>query len=267
MSPFSLQGKVALVTGSASGIGAGVARGLAAAGAQIVVADIQREQGQRSVEELRAAGHSATFAELDVTDDEQWDAAVQSALEEHGSLDVVVNNAGLLKLTLFSNLEASEIRAISDVNLVGTALGIKHAIRAMRPGGPAGGGGAIVNISSISALTAIPGAAIYSATKSAIERLTRVAAAETAYFDYGIRVNCVFPGSVNTRMGSQVTEDMVKLGLSPDVRSAQERLRQMTPLKRSAELDDVANAVVFLASDAASYITGVGLPVAGGRGM
>jgi NAD(P)-dependent dehydrogenase (short-subunit alcohol dehydrogenase family) len=154
-----------------------------------------------------------------------------------------------------------------DVNIVGTALGLKHAFRAMRPGGPAGRGGAVVNISSVAATIAFPGIAVYSATKSAIDRLTRVAAMESGKLGYGVRVNCIYPGLVPTEMGSQLAQDVVTLGLFPSVEEAIGTVVGLTPQGRLGEVADMADAVVFLASDAARFITGAGLPVDGGMGM
>ena len=154
-----------------------------------------------------------------------------------------------------------------DVNLLGTALGIKHAFRAMRPGGPAGRGGAVVNIASVAATIAFPGIAVYSATKSGIDRLTRVAAMESGKLGYGVRVNCVYPGLCPTEMGNQLAQDVVTLGLFPSVPEAIGAVIGLTPQGRLAEVEDMADAVVFLASDGARFITGAGLPVDGGMGM
>jgi NAD(P)-dependent dehydrogenase (short-subunit alcohol dehydrogenase family) len=153
------------------------------------------------------------------------------------------------------------------VNIVGTALGMKHAFRAMRPGGAAGKGGAIVNISSVAATIPFPGIAGYSGTKSAVDRMTRVAALEAGKLGYGVRVNCIYPGLVATQMGIKLAEDMVTLGLWPSADAAIRDVIGLTPLGRLGEVADMADAAVFLASDAARFITGVGLPVDGGMGM
>lgn len=255
------------MTGSAKGIGAGVAQNLASAGAAVVLADIQYDECRQRAASLRSAGWKADSIELDVTNDHQWEHAIAFTIRTFGRFDILVNNAGVLDIGLLIDLDPDDAGRMIKVNVVGTALGIKHAFRAMRPGGIAGSGGAIVNISSVSALSAIPGSGVYAATKSAIDRLTRVAAVEAGQFDYGVRVNCIFPGSVATEMGTQVAEGMVRLGLVPNVHAAEERLRQMTPLKRPGKISEIAEAVLFLASDQASYITGTGLPVAGGRGI
>jgi NAD(P)-dependent dehydrogenase (short-subunit alcohol dehydrogenase family) len=154
-----------------------------------------------------------------------------------------------------------------DVNLVGSALGLKHAFRAMRPSGSAGAGGAVVNISSVAATIAFPGIAGYSATKSAIDRLTRIAAMESGKLGYGVRVNCIYPGLIPTVMGMQLANDIVAVGLAPDVNAAVGGVLQQTPLGRLAEVSDIADAAVFLCSNDARFITGAGLPVDGGMGM
>ena len=154
-----------------------------------------------------------------------------------------------------------------DVNVLGTSLGVKHAFRAMRPDGPAGQGGAVVNVSSVAATIAFPGIAGYSATKSAVDRLTRVAAMESGKLGYGVRVNCVYPGLVATEMGLRLAQDMATLGLWPSPEAAVGDVIGLTPLGRLGEVADMADAVVFLASDAARFVTGAGLPVDGGMGM
>jgi 3alpha(or 20beta)-hydroxysteroid dehydrogenase len=144
---------------------------------------------------------------------------------------------------------------------------MKHAFRAMRPGGAAGRGGSIVNISSVAATIAFPGIAGYSATKSAVDRLTRVAAMEAGKLGYGIRVNCIYPGLVPTEMGVKLAVDLTGFGLFESPDAAVGGVVEQTPLGRLGEVGEMADAVVFLASDAAGFITGVGLPVDGGMGM
>ena len=144
---------------------------------------------------------------------------------------------------------------------------MKHAFRAMRPGGDAGKGGAVVNVASVAATIAFPAIAGYSGTKSAVDRLTRVAAMEAGKLGYGVRVNCIYPGLIATDMGMQLANDIVAAGLAADVGAAVQSVVDQTPLGRLAEVSDMADAVVFLCSDAARFITGAGLPVDGGMGM
>jgi 3alpha(or 20beta)-hydroxysteroid dehydrogenase len=267
MSVYDLAGRKALVTGGARGLGAGMAQALARAGAAIVIGDVREDLGKEAAEQLRQSGATAQFVPLDVTDDASWEEAVAQTIRDLGGLDIVINNAGVEISGLLIDIEAADLRRMSAVNVLGTALGIKHAFRAMRPGGPAGQGGAVVNISSVAATIAFPGIAGYSATKAGVDRLTKVAAMESGKLGYGVRVNCVYPGLVATEMGLQLATDVVTLGLFPSVEEAVGGVVGLTPLGRLGEVPDMADAVVFLASDGARFITGAGLPVDGGMGM
>jgi 3alpha(or 20beta)-hydroxysteroid dehydrogenase len=267
MSVYDLAGRKALVTGGARGLGAGMAQALARAGAAIAIGDVREDLGKEAAEQLRQSGATAQFVPLDVTDDASWEEAVAQTIRDLGGLDIVINNAGVEISGLLIDIEAADLRRMSAVNVLGTALGIKHAFRAMRPGGPAGQGGAVVNISSVAATIAFPGIAGYSATKAGVDRLTKVAAMESGKLGYGVRVNCVYPGLVATEMGLQLATDVVTLGLFPSVEEAVGGVVGLTPLGRLGEVPDMADAVVFLASDGARFITGAGLPVDGGMGM
>jgi 3alpha(or 20beta)-hydroxysteroid dehydrogenase len=267
MSVYELTGRKALVTGGARGLGAGMAEALARAGAAVVIGDIREDLGQATVDAIKKSGGDAAFLPLDVTDDHSWERCVEGTIAELGGLDILVNNAGVEITQLVADLEPEAISKMLEVNILGTSLGIKHAFRAMRPGGPAGRGGAVVNISSVAATIAFPGIAVYSATKSAVDRLSRVAAMESGKLGYGVRVNCIYPGLVPTEMGSQLAQDVVTLGLFPSVPEAIGAVVGLTPQGRLGEVADMADAVVFLASDAARFITGAGLPVDGGMGM
>jgi NAD(P)-dependent dehydrogenase (short-subunit alcohol dehydrogenase family) len=267
MGVYDLAGRKALVTGGAQGLGAGMAEAIARAGASVVIADIQEELGRATADAIKQTGATAGFVRLDVTDDASWETAISETVAELGGLDIVVNNAGVEISGLAIDFDPAQLRTMLDVNVLGTALGIKHAFRAMRPGGAAGSGGAVVNIASVAATIAFPGIAGYSATKSAVDRLTRVAAMESGKLGYGVRVNCVYPGLVPTQMGNQLAQDVVELGLFPSVEEAVGTVIALTPGGRLGEVSDMADAVVFLASDAARFITGAGLPVDGGMGM
>jgi 3alpha(or 20beta)-hydroxysteroid dehydrogenase len=264
---YDLAGRKALVTGGARGLGAGMAQALARAGAAVVIGDVRDDLGKATADELRGSGAQAGFVSLDVTDDASWEQAISAAIGELGGLDIVVNNAGVEISSLVVDLDPADVRRMLDVNVLGTALGIKHAFRAMRPGGPAGAGGAVVNVSSVAATIAFPGIAAYSATKSAVDRLTRVAAMESGKLGYGVRVNCVYPGLVPTEMGMQLAQDMVTMGLFPSVEECVGNVVGLTPQGRLGEVADMADAVVFLASDGARFVTGAGLPIDGGMGM
>lgn len=267
MSSDALRGRKALVTGGARGLGAGMARALAEAGAAVVIGDVSEEVGKETARSLRDSGATAEFVKLDVTDDANWATAVQDTVAAIGGLDILVNNAGVEITSLIVDLDPADVRRMLDVNVLGTSLGVKHGFRAMRPGGVAGEGGAVVNIASVAATIAFPGISLYSATKSAIDRLTRVAAAESGKLGYGVRVNCVFPGLTPTTMGNQLAADCAEIGLFDSPEAAAEAVVGMTPQGRLGQIDDMGDAVVFLASDAAKFVTGAGLPVDGGMGM
>jgi 3alpha(or 20beta)-hydroxysteroid dehydrogenase len=262
VSAFDLTGRRVLVTGGAQGLGEGMARALGAAGAAVMIADVAKDLGERT-----AATIGARFVALDVTDDAGWEAAVAQTVDELGGLDVVVNNAGLEVTQLLVDTEPDDVRRLLEVNLIGTMLGIKHAFRAMRPGGAAGAGGAVVNVSSVAATIAFPSIAAYSATKSGVDRLTRVAAMESGKLGYGVRVNCIYPGLVPTAMGQKLAVETAGLGLFGSPEEAVGAVIEQTPSGRLGEVADIADAVVFLASDAARFVNGAGLPVDGGMGM
>jgi 3alpha(or 20beta)-hydroxysteroid dehydrogenase len=263
MTQLDLTGRRALVTGGARGLGAGMAQALTAAGARVMIADVLKDVGEQTAAGLDGGG----FVELDVTDDAAWENAVARTVSELGGLDVVVNNAGIEVTQLIVDTDPDDIRKMLDVNILGTMLGIKHGLRAMRPGGAAGNGGAIINIASVAATIAFPAIAGYSATKSAVDRLTRVAAMESGKLGYGVRVNCVYPGLVATDMGVKLAVETSGLGLFESPDAAVAAVVELTPSGRLGEVSDMADAVVFLASDASRFVNGVGLPVDGGMGM
>jgi len=267
MSEKSLAGRKALVTGGARGIGAAIAGALANAGASVMIGDILADLGKETAGRLAKTGAKTGFVELNVTDDTQWEKAVAATIATLGGYDILINNAGIEITSLVVDLKAEDLRRMCDVNIVGTGLGMKHAFRAMRPGGGAGAGGAIVNIASVAATIAFPAIAGYSGTKSAVDRMTRIAAMEAGKLGYGVRVNCLYPGLVPTDMGMQLANDIVAAGLAPDAGAAVASVVEQTPLGRLGEVGDMADAAVFLCSNQARFITGAGLPVDGGMGM
>ena len=261
-----LDGRRALVTGGARGLGQAMAQALSRAGASVVIGDVLDDLGTETARQIAGDGGKAAFTHLDVTDEASWEAAIAETVAELGGLDVLVNNAGIEVTELVVDLDPANLRRMFDVNVVGTALGMKHGLRAMRPGGAAGSGGSIVNIASVAATIAFPGIAGYSASKSAIDRMTRIAAAEAGKLGYGVRVNCIYPGLVPTEMGMKLAVDCAELGLFPSVEEAVGAVVALTPSGRLGEPADMADAVVFLASDASRFVNGTGLAVDGGMG-
>lgn len=261
-----LAGRHALVTGAADGIGAAIAAALAAAGAAVMVTDIAEQQARESAARIGKSGARTAAFGLDVTREADWEAAISASIAALGGFDILVNNAGIEISSLVVDAQVEDLRRMLDVNVVGVALGLKHAFRAMKPGGAAGKAGAIVNIASVAATIPFPGISGYSATKSAVDRLTRVAAIESGKFGYGVRVNCLYPGLVPTKMGVKLAQDMVAMSLWPSPEAAIKDVIGLTPLGRLGEVADMASAAVFLCSDAARFITGTGLAVDGGMG-
>ncbi|TCC60365.1 SDR family oxidoreductase [Kribbella pittospori] len=268
MGGLDLSGRKALVTGGAQGLGEGMAKALAAAGAKVVISDLQKDLGESVADALDSeygGGHG--FVAHDITDEGDWENAVVAANDILGGLDILVNNAGIEITSLLTEVTADQIRKMLEVNVLGTTLGVKWGLRTMRPEGLAGNGGAIINVASVAATIAFPGIAVYSATKSAVDRLTRVAAMESGKLGYGVRVNCIYPGLVPTAMGAGLANDCAELGLFESPEAAVAAVIGLTPAGRLGEVADIADAVVFLASDESRFITGIGLPVDGGMGM
>ena len=239
-------GKVALITGAAQGMGAAHAQLLAREGATVAVADIATDAGERLAGELRHAGGRSSYHDHDVTDPDAWRDLVAAVEQAHGPISILVNNAGVQVRSVGIEADDAEWAKVTAVNQRGVFLGM----RAVIPGMTRNGGGSIVNIASVAALVGLSGSIPYQASKAAVLGLTRGAA--VSYGPDNIRVNAICPGLVVTGM----TESA-----SP---AAVEALKARIPLGRDGRPDEVSAAVLFLASDESSYITGVALPIDGG---
>jgi len=243
-----LTGKVALISGAASGMGRSEAMIFAAEGAKVVVGDLLEAEGRDAVDVIALAGGQARFVKLDVTDEKSWQDAVATAVSTFGKLDILVNNAGISGTFDPDLLSVSAWDRLMNVNAKGVFLGMKYAVPAMEKAG-----GAIVNISSISGFAGQDRVHMaYNASKGAVRIMTQSAAVQ--FGPHGIRVNSVHPGILPPMRTSKASADPVW----------RERSVRHIPLKREGRVEEVAYAVLFLASDEASYITGTELVVDGG---
>jgi NAD(P)-dependent dehydrogenase (short-subunit alcohol dehydrogenase family) len=262
-----IDGKIALITGAAQGIGAETARILAAAGATVVVTDRDEDRGRRVAEEINRAGQAATFLTLDVADETNWRSVAQQVEADFGGLDILVNNAGIVLVGAIERTALADIERICQVNLHGTFLGLKHAVPLMKARAQASAAGSsIVNVSSAVGIKGYPFGAAYSMTKGGVRLLTKSAALEFAELGYNIRVNSIHPGLVDTPMLEQEAVEHAGLGSLGSDSAAETRqvFENMAPIKRFAEPVEIARAVLFLASDDSSFMTGSELVVDGG---
>jgi 3(or 17)beta-hydroxysteroid dehydrogenase len=257
-SPGRLSGRVALVSGGASGIGRAACLRLARDGARVAVADV-RAEGQSVVEEIASSGVAGLFLPLDVTDERAWVEAVDRTASRLGRLDCLVVSAGIAAASPVDEMELDAWRRVLAVNLDGAFLGVKHAVRAMRR---QGGGGSIVLVSSAVGLVGAPGASAYSASKGALRLLGKSAALECA--KDGIRVNSVLPGGVRTSIWEKAPWWPDFVARSGGVEAAFRALAADTPLGRLAEPEEVADVIAFLASDDSRHVTGADVAVDGG---
>ena len=246
---MTLDGKVALVTGAAAGIGQAAAAAFAREGARVVVADLNEERGRETVSVIKEEDGEALFVKVDVTREEEVAAMVSGALAHFGGLNCAFNNAGVAGARMLTHeYDEAEWEKIVNIHMKGVWLCMKHEITHMIEHG----GGAIVNTSSVAGLVGYPGACPYVAAKHGIVGMSRSAALE--YADGGLRVNCVNPGWTRTEL-------IGKLIATPE---SEQQIGERHPLGRLAEPAEIAEAVVWLCSDRASFVTGVAFPVDGG---
>ena len=243
-----LQGKVALITGAARGQGAEEARMFAKEGAKVVLADVTDQEGTAVAAEIAEMGGDALYVHLDVTNEDEWDAAVQSEVASFGKLDILVNNAGIWRRGHVLETSSDQWDDIMDVNAKGVFLGTKAAIPEMRKAG----GGSIVNISSTAGLVGSKTSAAYSASKGAVRIFTKSTAVQ--YAAEGIRANSIHPGPIDTDMGDQVWPDAASKAASVT----------RTALNRMGTPEDIAYGALYLASDESSFVTGSELVIDGG---
>jgi len=261
---FRVDGKVALITGAARGIGAECARVLAAAGACVMVTDVLSAAGRDTVAAIQASGGKAVYRDLDVTREDDWIAVIAATIETFGGFEVLVNNAGIEIMGPVADVPYEEFRRIMAINVDGVFLGTKHAVVAMRPGGKAGRGGSIINISSVAGLIGVPWLSAYGASKGAVRIMTKDVAVECGRLGYGIRCNSIHPGVVASEMADSFFRKNCALAGGVSLGDMQAAFLAVHPIGRMGVPRDIANAVRFLAADASSWITGIELPVDGG---
>ena len=247
-----LNGKVAIVTGAASGIGAACARAFAVEGARVVVTDVQVEKGEAVAREV-----GGLFLRHDVSREEDWARVSEQVRSDHGRLDVLVNNAGLFFPGTIEEVRLEDWNWVLGINLTGTMLGCQHGIRLMKanPGGPSG---SIVNVSSITGFIGLANGAAYTASKGAVRLLTKSVAVHCARTYRTIRCNSLHPGTIDTPMNQAAFE------ASGDPDGMRATFDGLQPIGRMATAEEMAACALFLASDAASYVTGTELVADGG---
>lgn len=244
-----LNGKVAIITGGASGMGAATARRFVAEGAQVVIADVQADLGETAA---REAG--ALFVRHDVSDNSSWENVMKTARDRLGRVDVVMNNAGIVIRQNIEEIDLESWHRLIGINLTGVMLGCQHAIRAMKQN-PGGSSGAIINIASTTSYAANPNDPGYSATKGGVKSFTQAIATYCARKEYNIRCNSISPGAIHTA----ITD--ASLRANPSLITS---YNKMSPLGRLGKGDDIAGMALYLASDDAAYVTGADMLVDGG---
>ena len=246
-----LEGKTALVTGAASGIGLQTSIRLAEEGARVMMTDINLEEGRQQAEKL---GANATFLKLDITEEEEWISVLDETVKRFDRLDILVNSAGMVLIADVEQITLEDWRKVHAVNLDGTFLGCKHGVRVMKEFGA----GSIINLSSVSGMIGGFNLAAYNSSKGAVRMLTKSVALHCARAGYGIRCNSIHPTFIETPMLESMIRD------SPDAEKARQTLVRQVPLRRIGKPDDVANMIVYLASDESTFVTGTEMVIDGG---
>ncbi len=246
-----LEGKTALVTGAASGIGLQTSIRLAEEGARVMMTDINLEEGLQQAEKL---GANAIFLKLDITEEEEWISVLDETVKRFDRLDILVNSAGMVLIADVEQITLEDWRKVHAVNLDGTFLGCKHGVRVMKDFGA----GSIINLSSVSGMIGGFNLAAYNSSKGAVRMLTKSVALHCARAGYGIRCNSIHPTFIETPMLESMIRD------SPDPEKARQTLVRQVPLRRIGKPDDVANMIVYLASDESTFVTGTEMVIDGG---
>jgi NAD(P)-dependent dehydrogenase (short-subunit alcohol dehydrogenase family) len=260
-----LDGKVALISGAARGIGAETARLMAHAGARLVIGDVLDERGWQTVSAINATGGQTEYVHLDVTKEDHWAAAVDLAVSKFGKLDILVNNAGVFIGKGIEEISLAEWELLVAVNMTGVFLGTRLAAQALRSAANSSEhGSAIVNLASVAGIVGSQLDPLYSMTKGGVTLFTKSAALEFARKGYRIRVNSIHPGVIQTDMGAQTFASRAQRSGTNDTAAVQRGVTDSVPWGRLGVPTDIAKGIVFLASDDAGYMNGAGLVVDGG---
>ena len=255
-----VQGKVALVTGGASGIGAACAELLAREGACVVVTDIDDLRGSELVGDIKKAGQEAIYLPQDVTSEERWVEVVAEVAKRYGRLDILVSNAGIgISVPSITEMSLADWRRQTAINLDGVFLSVKHCLPVMRKTG----GGSIILMSSLAGLRGSLGLAGYCATKGGVRLFAKAIAMECAAVGDGIRVNSVHPGIIDTPIWGKIPAEAEGRGQNAPI-DPDEIAKLATPLGRAGQAGEIASGVLFLASDASRFVTGTELVIDGG---
>ena len=260
-----LDGKVAFLSGAARGIGGAAAELMAQVGAKVAIGDVLEERGRQTVREIEKAGGQAMFVPLDVTQEASWAAAIDATVKAYGKLDILVNNAGVFVGKGVEDASMEEWHRLVAVNLTGVVLGTRAALPHLKTAAKASAhGSAIVNLASVAGLVGSQLDPLYSLTKGGVTLFTKSTALEFGRKGYGIRVNSIHPGVIDTDMGQQTFVMRAQALGTNDSEATRKVSTGMHPIGRLGVADDIAKGIVFLASDDAAFMTGAGLVVDGG---
>jgi NAD(P)-dependent dehydrogenase (short-subunit alcohol dehydrogenase family) len=260
-----LNGCVALVTGAGGGIGSAICSRLSGDGAFVIVADVDYENAAGVADQIKNRGKGGLALRLDVTNQLEWRSVVAESLRTAGSLDILVNNAGVANIKPLEAVSIDEWNTDINVNLNGAFLGIKESLDAMRESAKrSSSGGSIINIASVSALMGSPGMPAYSASKGGLRLFSKAIAVDFARRGYGIRVNSVYPGLIDTNLTAPLFESRLTPGSGQDIETVRAQMLERYPIGRMGKPEEIASVVSFLAGADSSYMVGAELVVDGG---
>ena len=260
-----LDGKIAFISGAARGIGAATARLMVEAGAKVAIGDVLDERGDETARAIVGSENAAIYQHLDVTREEEWEAAIAATVSRFGGLDILVNNAGLFLGKGIEEASLDEWHRLCAVNLTGVFLGTKLALPALRERArQSRHGSAIVNLASVAGLVGSQLDPLYSLTKGGVTLFTKSAALEFARKGYRVRVNSIHPGVIQTDMGDQTFVSRARNLATNDVDAVRDMARKTHPIGRLGVPEDIAKGILYLASDDSAFMTGAGLVVDGG---